>query len=121
MIALGYGLTGIGFAMTGLGTGMPLLFFTVVIWTLGEMIYAPVTGAYVTGLAPERYRGRYMGLWHSTWSIGMLLGPTMGTYIYSKSPTALWIACFIVGTAGALLALVKAGASAAPAATNATE
>ena len=25
---------------------------TVVIWTLGEMVYAPVTGAYVTSLAP---------------------------------------------------------------------
>ena len=64
LIALGYALTGIGFALTGLADGIPMLALTVVIWTLGEMIYAPVTGAYVTSLAPERYRGRYMGLWH---------------------------------------------------------
>ncbi|HYI07806.1 MAG TPA: MFS transporter [Thermoanaerobaculia bacterium] len=111
LIALGYGLTGIGFALTGLATGIELLIATVVIWTLGEMIYAPVTGAFVTGLAPERYRGRYMGLWHSTWSAGMVLGPLMGTYIYERNQNALWIACFLVGIASAVLALVKPGSA----------
>jgi MFS family permease len=107
LIALGYGLTGVGFAMTGFASGMPMLAMTVVIWTLGEMIYAPVTGAYVTGLAPERFRGRYMGLWHSTWSAGLILGPLMGTWLYEKNPNALWIACLFVGALSALLALVK--------------
>jgi MFS family permease len=107
LIALGYGLTALGFALTGLATGIPMLVVTVVIWTAGEMIYAPVTGAYVTNLAPEHLRGRYMGLWHSTWSIGMLLGPTMGTYIYERSPNALWLTCLAFGTAATLLALAK--------------
>jgi MFS family permease len=111
MIAVGYGLTGIGFAMTGIADNLPFLAFTVVIWTLGEMSYAPVTGAFVSGLAPERYRGRYMGLWAATWSSGMLLGPFVGTQIYAKSPTALWITCFIVGMIGAGLAMVKPGES----------
>jgi MFS family permease len=108
LIALGYGLTGIGFALTGVATGIEMLVVTVVIWTLGEMIYAPVTGAFVTGLAPERYRGRYMGLWHSTWSAGMILGPLMGGWIYERNQNALWIACFLVGVASATLALVRA-------------
>jgi predicted MFS family arabinose efflux permease len=107
LIALGYGLTGIGFAMTGIADNIPFLAFTVAIWTIGEMTYAPVTGAFVTGLAPERFRGRYMGLWHSTWSAGMLLGPFLGTLIYEKSPNALWITCLIVGAIAAALAMVK--------------
>ncbi len=107
LIALGYGLTGIGFAMTGIADNIPFLAFTVVIWTIGEMTYAPVTGAFVTGLAPERFRGRYMGLWHSTWSAGMLLGPFLGTLIYETSPNALWITCLIVGGVAAALAMVK--------------
>ncbi|MDP9194391.1 MAG: MFS transporter [Acidobacteriota bacterium] len=107
LIALGYALTGIGFAMTGIAGNLPFLAFTVVIWTIGEMTYAPVTGAFVTGLAPARYRGRYMGLWGATWSAGMLLGPLIGTQIYAKSPTALWITCFVVGIVGAGLAMVK--------------
>jgi MFS family permease len=107
LIALGYGLTGIGFALTGLAGSIPFLSFTVVIWTLGEMTWAPVTGAYVTGLAPERYRGRYMGLWHSTWSAGMLLGPFLGTLIYASNPSILWLTCLVLGAIAAALALVK--------------
>jgi MFS family permease len=109
MIALGYALTGIGVAMTGLAHGIPMLALSVVVWTLGEMVYAPVTGAFVTGLAPERYRGRYMGIWHSTWSAGMLLGPFLGSLIYARSPAALWITCLVLGAMAAGLALVKPG------------
>jgi MFS family permease len=107
LIAIGYALSCIGFAMTGLAKGIPMLAVTVVIWTVAEMIYAPASGAYVSTLAPERYRGRYMGLWHSTWSAGMVLGPAMGTWIYERSPPALWWTCFALGIAAAGLALVK--------------
>jgi MFS family permease len=107
LIAVGYAVSCIGVAMTGLAKGFPMLALTVVVWTLAEMIYAPASGAYVTTLAPERYRGRYMGLWHSTWSAGMVLGPAMGTWIYQRNPPALWWTCFAVGIAAGALALVK--------------
>lgn len=107
LIALGYGLTALGFALTGLANGIPMLVVTVVIWTIGEMVYAPVTGAFVTGLAPERYRGRYMGIWHSTWSAGMVLGPTMGMWIYERSQLALWVTTLAVGVVSVAFALVK--------------
>ena len=107
MIAVGYALTGIGFALTGAGRSVPFLAMTVVIWTLGEMVYAPVTGAYVTGLAPERFRGRYMGLWHLMWSSGMLLGPILGTALFAYSPELLWLACLTMGLAAAGLSLIR--------------
>jgi MFS family permease len=88
-----------------LATGVPMLAMTVVIWTIAEMVYAPASGAYVTTLAPDRYRGRYMGIWHSMFSAGMILGPIMGTWIYGRSPTALWWTCLFVGIAGGALAL----------------
>jgi MFS family permease len=91
----------------GLATTIPALAMTVLVWSLGEMIFAPVSGAYVTGLAPERYRGRYMGLWHLMFSLGMLLGPAAGTWIYGRSPVTLWAACFVVTAIGSTLALVK--------------
>lgn len=107
LIALGYGLTGIGIALTGMAESVPALVATVVVWTVGEMIYAPVSGAYVSGLAPERFRGRYMGIWHSMFSAGMLLGPVIGTWIYGRNPAALWWTCLVIGVLGAALALVK--------------
>jgi MFS family permease len=107
LIAIGYALNGIGFALTGLAAGIPMLAVSVVVWTISEMIFAPVTGAYVSGLAPERYRGRYMGLWHMMFSAGMIIGPAMGTWIYQQSPTALWWTCCGVGLLGGWLALLK--------------
>ena len=111
IIALGYALAAIGIAMTGLAHTILELAGTVVIWTLGEMIYAPVTGAYVTNLAPERYRGRYSGIWILMWSAGMLLGPWLGTLIFQRKPAVLWLTCAIVGSAGAALSLVKPASS----------
>ena len=112
LIALGYALTGIGFAITGLAKGIPMLVVMIVVTTLGEMIFAPVTGAYVSSLAPDRYRGRYMGIWHSMFSLGMVLGPAMGMWIYERSRTALWWTCLAMGIAAAALAMVKVKASA---------
>lgn len=106
IIALGYALAAIGIAMTGLARTIPQLAGTVVIWTLGEMVYAPVTGAYVTSLAPERYRGRYSGLWMLMWSLGMLLGPWIGTLIFQRNAALLWGTCASVGLAGAGLSLI---------------
>lgn len=107
IIALGYALAAIGIAMTGLARTIPQLAGTVVVWTLGEMVYAPVTGAYVTTLAPERYRGRYSGMWMLMWSLGMLLGPWIGTLIFQRNAMLLWSTCAVVGLAGAMLSLVR--------------
>lgn len=108
LIALGYGLSAIGLSLTGFAHTVPALAATVVLWTIGEMIHAPVTGAYVTNLAPERFRGRYHGMWVFTWSIAMLTGPSIGTWIYSRNPDALWLTCAVVGVAAAVLPLVPA-------------
>jgi len=114
VIAVGYLLSGLGFSMTGLAWSMPALTATVVIWTLGEMISCPVAGAYVAQLAPEKYRGRYMGLLVVAWSCGLLAGPSLGTLIYERNPTALWIGCGILGCLSASILLApgwRAGAT----------
>lgn len=108
VIALGYALSAIGFALTGLAHSLPALAMTVVVWTIGEMIYAPVTGAFVTSLAPERYRGRYHGLWIFTWSVGMLLGPAFGTLLYERAQPVLWIACATMGLVAAAMSFGRA-------------
>jgi MFS family permease len=107
MIAIGYGLSGIGFALTGLAYGVPALAATVVIWTIGEMIYAPVAGAFVAGIAPERYRGRYMGLWVMSWSTGMLFGPALGTLLYQSNEPVYWSTIAVMACVAAAMALSK--------------
>lgn len=106
LIALGYALTAFGFALTGFARTIPALAATIVVWTIGEMIYAPVTGAYVTNLAPARYRGRYHAMWVMMWSIAMLAGPSIGTWLFSRNPSSLWVASAVIGGIGAILPLI---------------
>ncbi|HXA19918.1 MAG TPA: MFS transporter [Thermoanaerobaculia bacterium] len=103
MIALGYLLAGVGFALTGIARTVPVLAATVVVWTLGEMISSPVAGAYAVQLAPEQYRGRYLGLLMMMWSLGMVIGPPAGTLVFEHNPTAVWAACGTLGVIGAAL------------------
>jgi MFS family permease len=69
------------------------------------MIGAPVSYAFVADLAPEHLRGRYQGLYGLSWATGTVTGPVIGVWLFAQSPTALWIACGVVGGASALLAL----------------
>jgi MFS family permease len=106
-IAIGYLFGGVGFALTGIAHTIPALAGTVVLWTIGEMVSSPAAGAYAIELAPEKYRGRYMGIWVLTWSIGMIVGPPVGSMILAHNPALLWSGCFVLGVVGALIVMIK--------------
>jgi MFS family permease len=103
VIALGFLFTGIGFALTGFAHTIPTLAGTVVIWTIGEMLSSPMVVAYVAQIAPEQYRGRYMGLLTVTWSFGMVVGPPVGTLLFAHNELLLWLACGFLGLTAAVI------------------
>lgn len=105
VIALGYLLVGIGFALNVAAPRPTVLILSVVIWTLGEMVSAPVSATYVADLAPEHLRGRYMGVFGLTWAAGLMLGPALGAVLYASNPRLLWIACGFLGVLAAVLVL----------------
>jgi len=109
VIALGYLLWGLGFSLTGIAHTVPLLAWTVVIWTFGEMVSSPLIAAYVAEIAPERYRGRYMGLFVTAWSVALCIGPPIGTFVFERNPAALWAACGVLGLLSAALLYTPAG------------
>jgi MFS family permease len=93
VIALGYLLWGLGFSLTGIARTIPLLAITTAIWTMGEMVSSPMVAGHVAQIAPERFRGRYMGLLTTTWSAAMMIGPPIGTFLFERNPAALWAGC----------------------------
>jgi MFS family permease len=68
------------------------------------MIGSPVTGAYVTHLAPEQYRGHYNGLWVFAWALALVIGPSIGTLVFQYSTNALWIGCALITCVATVLA-----------------
>jgi MFS family permease len=105
VLVLGSLLVGLGFALNAFANDLPELGFTVLVWTLGEIIYAPVAAAYVADLAPEHLRGRYQGAWGLTWGLAFVLAPGLGAAIYAWNPDGLWLTCGLLGLLAALLLL----------------
>jgi MFS family permease len=103
MIALAFVLIGAGFGLTGLAHSLPLLGITVAVWTLGEMVGAPVSYAYVADLAPEHMRGRYQGIYGIAWSSGAVTGPALGTFLFARWGDGFWALCAAFGLAAAII------------------
>lgn len=93
--------------------GTPLMFaVTVVVWTVGEMVYVPTNAAATARLAPVHARGRYQGVMGMAWSVGGFVAPiTAGWVVTGPGPGFLWLGCAavaLVAAAGYALLLRRA-------------
>lgn len=103
MMALGTLLSGLGFALFGFVNTYSLAIVAMVIITIGEMIWAPVSNALVAMFAPEDMRGRYMATFGFSWGIPFAVGPLLaGQFLDSGNGNWLWYACGILGILGTL-------------------
>jgi MFS family permease len=57
--------------------------------TGGEIIHAPVSLSVIGELSPEDQRGRYMGLFGLSQTIGMAVGPLLGGILLDAFPSDL--------------------------------
>ena len=67
--------------------------------TLGEITIAPTTLAVVGEMSPPTWRGRYMGFYGLSETLGISTGPLIGGILLDAFPTGrltIWggIACF---------------------------
>jgi MFS family permease len=106
MIALGHLLIGLAFASLLWARSLPLLVLMIVVWTFGEMIESPVASAIAADRAPPHARGRYQSAFGSMFGMAWILGPTLGTLVYAENPSALWVACGVLGAVAALISLI---------------
>ncbi len=97
MIALGGALTSLGFALLPFGRGFVYAAFTVVVWTVGEILTMPYAST-ITASRAGNAIGRYMGLYSLMFSTGMFIAPYVGNWLYAEiGGDALWP---VVGGAG---------------------
>ncbi|WP_267242725.1 MDR family MFS transporter [Streptomyces sp. PR69] len=92
----------VGLGATALA-GTPVMFAaTVVVWTLGEMVFVPVNAAATARLAPVHARGRYQGVMGMAWSVGGFVAPiSAGWIVEGPGPAVLWLSCAAIGAAAA--------------------
>jgi MFS family permease len=87
-----------GFALLPFGNTFSYAAFTVIVWTIGEMLVFPLTIAFIANRASDRVRGQYMGMYTFTFSMAFVIAPKLGTYIYEQwSPEHLWFGIGVLG------------------------
>ena len=87
-------------------TAMALMVLVMVAFALGQCLHGAVAAPLVADLAEPRLLGRYMALNALSWQVGFALGPALGGFGLSVSPTGVWLAAAalcLCGTAAALL------------------
>jgi MFS family permease len=94
---------GFGFGANAFAHGLVGFALSVSIWTMGEIIMAPVNSSIVADLSPADMRGRYQGAFSLIWATGITLGPWLSGVIIAASDTrTLWLLCMVVGLIAAL-------------------
>ncbi|MFE7118789.1 MDR family MFS transporter [Streptomyces sp. NPDC057654] len=96
-------LAGYGFGLTAFAGSLWLYALTVAVWTLAEVVNAPVQMGLVVRLSPTHGRGRYQGVYSLSWSVGSLAAPLIGgRVIDAYGAPWLWGGCAAVGTVTAV-------------------
>jgi MFS family permease len=105
-LVLGAALFAIGFGSMAVLHSVSGLVFAAVLWTFGEMIAIPASGAYAAAIAPPGRSGAYAGAYSSTFSLALLVGPWAGTAALDRFGGAvLWSAALVIGLLGAAVFL----------------
>jgi MFS family permease len=63
----------------------------IAVFSLAECIHGAVNNPLIADLAPPELMGRYMGLRTSSFQLGYLAGPTLGSLLLATSPSGLWL------------------------------
>jgi MFS family permease len=100
-------LLGVGFGMNAWAGSMPAYIAAILLFTVGEILFAPASMSFVADLAPAPLRGRYQGVFAIAFTSAFAAAPALGGYIMTAAGARwLWIACLATGcgvSAGFLL------------------
>lgn len=109
-LAVGALLTGFGFGLTAFASALLHFAASVALWTLGEIVMAPVNSTVVAERSPAHLRGRYQGAFGLTWSLAMVTAPLLSPPLIARTGFGpFWALCLVacVGAAVGYLAVLR--------------
>jgi MFS family permease len=100
LVIVGVGMLALGLALVPLPHSFAWQFPVAALLAIGNSISAPVLTALVSLLSPEAERGEVLGVFQSTQSLGRIIGPIIGNYLFD------WVSVPAPYYVGALIMLV---------------
>lgn len=103
LLAAGSVLVGVGYALNaGAGASMAMRALSLIVWTIGEIVFVPASWTLAADMAPAAMRGRYQGVFSVAYTSGFAIAPAVGGSVIGLAGAWwLWIGC---GVAGVLVA-----------------
>ncbi len=112
LVAFASVLLGLGIGAAAFLAGGWPLFALMVVFSLGEIVFVPLSTSIAMGLASDAERGRYMGVWSIVWVGGQALAPLVtGTAMDRLGGRPAWALIMVAGLVGGVLyvALARVG------------
>ncbi len=90
---------GAGFGLNAWAQTLSFYVFSVMVWTLGEIMAGAVAPAIIADLSPVELRGAFQGIFGAAWGLAAFVGPLAGGWVYEHwGGNTLWIGCFLIGS-----------------------
>jgi MFS family permease len=81
----------VGLGIVAVSSTFSMFLLSMVIVTIGELIFAPSSTTYAADVAPETMRGRYMGVYGMSFGLSFGLAPAVGGMINDRlGPVVVW-------------------------------
>ena len=96
VIGWGSALSCIGFGILPFGSTFGFAVLGMLVMTSGEMLCMPLSASYAANRSPAGAEGKYMGWWSMSIALAFVLGPYLGSNLYSVDPNLVWYASLVV-------------------------
>ncbi|MFL0426249.1 MFS transporter [Micrococcus luteus] len=96
-LTAGVALVAAGLFFLGTATGVVGLVVGVIVFTFGEMLFAPVTNAAASALSDRSVQSAAQGLIQASQAAGFSFGPAVGAYYLVRYPDNVWFGSIVIG------------------------
>ncbi len=96
-IGCGALLSCVGFGILPFGSSAGYCVFSMLVITLGEMLWMPLATGWISHRSDRGDRGMYMGWYTMTYSVAVIIAPTVGGTIYQSHRNLVWYLSVAVG------------------------
>ncbi|MEY9848536.1 MFS family permease [Streptacidiphilus sp. BW17] len=102
-LILASALWAIGFGLNAFAHGMTGFIVATVVWTLGEVVWAPMSATFIANRSPAGRASTYQGSYFFAWNAAFVVGGPAGLAVAnSYGYGSLWSATFLLGAVVAL-------------------
>jgi MFS family permease len=90
VIAAGAALSCFGFGMLAYGKSVSYAVLSMLVITLGEMLWMPLAAGWVAQRGEMGDAGKYMSWYTVNYSVAAMIAPAIGGVLYEQSPHTVW-------------------------------